>query len=88
MYRQMNRLVRGKPFRAVRCTHSRMSRGRDLLQEKRSETGRSSSGEKGYVGLVPAMVRSGDVVVLIAGLAVPMILRRLPRSSPKIVTSI
>ena len=36
----------------------------------------------GRVGLAPGMVRSGDVVVLIAGLAVPLILRPAQRPCP------
>ncbi|KAL8870818.1 MAG: hypothetical protein Q9174_003227 [Haloplaca sp. 1 TL-2023] len=38
--------------------------------------------EKGYVGLAPAMVRKGDVVALIAGLAVPFVLRPIPDLPP------
>ena len=41
--------------------------------------------EKGYVGIAPAMVRKGDVVVLIAGLPVPLILRPLPHLPPGLV---
>ncbi|KAL8721251.1 MAG: hypothetical protein Q9225_002028 [Loekoesia sp. 1 TL-2023] len=42
--------------------------------------------KKGCVGLAPAMVRRGDVVVIIAGLAVPVILRPMPQSCPTVLT--
>ncbi|KAI4087023.1 MAG: hypothetical protein LQ344_007080 [Seirophora lacunosa] len=42
--------------------------------------------KKGWVGLAPAMVRSGDVVVLIAGMSVPMILRRTRQTTSAVVT--
>ncbi|KAL8965860.1 MAG: hypothetical protein Q9183_003653 [Haloplaca sp. 2 TL-2023] len=41
--------------------------------------------EKGHVGLAPAMVRKRDVVVLIAGLEAPLILRPIPDTPPGLV---
>ncbi|KAL8958265.1 MAG: hypothetical protein Q9193_004644 [Seirophora villosa] len=41
--------------------------------------------KKGWGGLAPAMVRSGDVVVLIAGMDVPVILRRIRQTTLGIV---
>ncbi|KAL8740304.1 MAG: hypothetical protein Q9190_006979 [Brigantiaea leucoxantha] len=42
--------------------------------------------KKGYVGLAPAMVRKDDFIVIIKGVTVPMLLRRIPDSVPGLIT--